>query len=281
MKRLIILTLALSLLLGGCVYKASKPQNGVRVYTRGENGALECRTVAVADGQSAPDTAIAALNGSADAPGAFTDGVYITSCNILRGRAQLHMSAAYMDLEGIEKTLTDYAMVYTMTGFDEVLSVDIFCGSRIVGHGLTAHGAVLSDSGGEEPVKLFLPDEEGLALRPCTEYVAQRQDTDLAAAAAQLLLSSLQGVPDGTRVISVTVDSGACELDLSEELYAKEPDSPAQARLIISAIVNTLAYLPEVSSVTVRVNGLLMTSYGGYATDWPAGYDGKIIDLSK
>ena len=169
MKRLILPLLALSLLLGGCVYKASKPQNGVRVYTRGEGGELECRTVAVADGQSAPDAAIAALNGSDDAPGAFADGVYIMSYNIHRGRAQLHMSAAYMDLEGIEKTLTDYAMVYTMIGFDEVLSVDIFCGSRIAGYGLTAHGAVLCDSGGEEPVKLFLPDEEGLALRTRTK----------------------------------------------------------------------------------------------------------------
>lgn len=286
MKRLIFPVLALSLLLSGCAIKAAKPQNVIRAYCCDEGGALGRYTAPVQEGQSALEAAVGELNSGEHIPSgspAMPEGVYITSCRIIRGRAQLHMNDAYMELENVEKTVADYAMVYTLFDFDEVLSVDIFCGSRIVSHGMTALNAELYDAGSEgaaEPVKLFLPGNDQPSLRPCTDYITVKRDESRAYQAAQLLLSRLDDVPDGTRVISAEISSGECSLDLSEELYAKEPDSPAQARLVISAIVNTLAYLPEVDSVTVRVNGLLMTGYGGYATAWPAEFDGKIIDLS-
>ena len=97
---------------------------------------------------------------------------------------------------------------------------------------------------------------------------------------AGALLEELTALPEGTRLLSISCEEGLCVVNLSEELYATEPESTATARLIIASFVETLLRLPQVEQVRIEVNGAPMTSYGNYSTVWPAMHDESVALFS-
>lgn len=282
MRKKILPLLLVLLLLTGCLYRGAAGQEYVEVYYLGETGTLTAKQLPL-HGRDRLEMLIEALNGEPGENGlyrALPNGVDIISCNVERGRAKVQMTKGYTELEGIEKTLTDYAVVCSLVGLDEVMAVDIFSSSHLVEGGLTANDVVMADTefgDCEMIIKLFLPRPDFTALVSCTEKVTLRAGKSYEETVVRLLLEHLDMVPDAARVLSAAVNSGVCVVNLSEELYATEPEGAAAARLVIAAIVNTLTYLPNVSSVVLRVNSRMMTSYGGYSTQWPAYFDETII----
>lgn len=280
---------ALLALLSGCLLRSGVSEGvGVYVYRlrtahNGEdNRALYAQLVLPGEGESEVDCLVRCLNsepGSETLERVFPEDVKLLSCRIENGRAQADMSPEYSRLNGVERTLCDYALVYTFCRLDEVTAVDISCAGKTVQTGLRAESAELADAQYgpcERIIKLFVPDGSGEHLVSRSFVSAQSTDSAAEAAVRQLLLS-LDEVPDATALVSVNIADGMCVLNLSEEFYTTEPESVHTSRLVISSFVDTLCFLPEVERVVIQVGGRPINSYGSCITVWPMEFDGSLI----
>ena len=282
----------LALVLAGCVLSAVSGGESVYVYRlRPEGGgqgnpALTAETLAPEEGESKLDAVLRGLNarpGDVSLRRAFPEGVTLQRCRVEGGRAICEMSGSYEALQGVEKLLADYALVYTLSRLDEVLCVDIVCGGKVLSSGLTTDGALLSDAGYggcERILKLLIPDADGQGLTVRTAALTDTGEQSVEELCAGALLEALDVLPEGTRLLSVSCEEGLCVVNLSEELYATEPESAANARLLIASFVETLIRLPQVEQVRIEVNGAPMTSYGSYSTVWPAMHDESVVLFS-
>ena len=288
----LLAALFLALSLSGCVLSASSGEDHVYVYRLNPDGvgkansALTAEMLSPGEGESRLDAALRGLN---DRPAdlalrrAFPEGVTLQSCRVEDGRAMCEMSDKYEDLQGAEKRLTDYALVYTLSRLDEVLYVDILCRGEVLSSNLTTDGALLADAGYggcERILKLLIPDAGGQGLTARSVIVTDTGEQSMEELCAGALLEALTALPEGTRLLSISCEEGLCVVNLSEELYATEPESTATARLLIASFVETLVRLPEVEQVRIEVNGAPMTSYGSYSTVWPAMHDESVVLFS-
>ena len=288
----LLAALVLALSLAGCILHAAGGGESVYVYRLcpdggGEdNPALSAETLSLEEGESRLDAVLRGLNARPADPAlrrAFPEGVTLQRCRVEDGRASCEMSDSYGDLQGVEKLLADYALIFTLSRLDEVLCVDILCKGEELASGLTADGALLADAGYggcERILKLLLPGEDGQGLTVRTAAVTDTGERSVEELCAAALLEALTVLPEGTRLLSVTTEEGLCVVNLSEELYATEPESAANARLLIASFVETLIRLPGVEQVRIEVNGAPMTSYGSYSTVWPAMHDESVVLFS-
>ena len=288
----LLAALFLALFLTGCALTSAGGGEHVYVYRLNPDGvgqdnpALTAETISPEEGESRLDAALRGLN---DRPAdlslrrAFPEGVTLQSCRLEGGRAACEMSDGYGDLQGVEKRLTDYALVYTLSRLDEVLYVDILCRGVVLSSDLTADGALLADAGYggcERILKLLIPDTDGQGLTVRSVVVTDTGEQSVEELCAGALLEALTALPEGTRLLSISCEEGLCVVDLSEELYATEPESAGTARLLIASFVETLIRLPQVEQVRIEVNGAPMTSYGSYSTVWPAMHDESVVLFS-
>ncbi len=291
LKRLVTLYAAAVLLalLSGCLLRSGASDGGgVYVYrlrtlhSGDDNRALYAQLVLPSEGESAEDCLVRCLNseqGSETVERVFPEDIKLLSCRIENGRAQADMSPEYNRLNGVERVLCDYALVYTFYRLDEVTAVDINCEGKTVQTGLRADFAELADAQYgpcERIIKLFVPDGRGENL-VSRSFVSAQSTGSAAEAAARQLLLSLDEVPDATSLVSVSVSDGLCVLNLSEEFYTTEPESIHTSRLVISSFVDTLCFLPEVERVVIQVGGRPINSYGSCITSWPMEFDGSLI----
>lgn len=278
------------LLLSGCLFRTSgakDPTVGIYRISTDDSPSqlLTAETVTYQAGGNVLDTVRTSLNADPQAGGmkkAFPVGVELQSCTVSGGVATAVMSAPFAQLVGIDRILAEYALTCTLMELDNVMSVNIVCLGETEAEGLTADDAVLADVGYEgcdRIVKLFAPDAAGSALDCRTVTLRCGKDDDIVQLALRQEFVLLSSVPDTTQILSVTNENGRCTVDLSEELFAVEPDSAAYARLVIGAICNTLAHLPNINSVVLEVNGREMTSYGGYSTAWPMSYNESLVSF--
>lgn len=288
----LLAALFLALSLSGCVLSAASGGERVYVYRlRPEGGgqdnpALTAETLAPEEGESKLDAVLRGLNarpGDISLRRAFPEGVTLQRCRVEGGRATCEMSDGYGELQGVEKLLADYALVYTLSRLDEVLCVDILCRGEVLSSDLTTDGALLADAGYggcERILKLLIPGEDGQGLTVRTATLTDTGEQSVEELCSGALLEALDVLPEGTRLLSVSNEEGLCVVNLSEELYATEPESTANARLLIASFVETLIRLPQVEQVRIEVNGAPMTSYGSYSTVWPAMHDESVVLFS-
>lgn len=289
LRRFLPLAAALALLLGGCLLRSGQSEDGgvyvyrLRTEQSGEdNRALCAERVWPLEGESVTECLARALNSNPESENfgrVFPEGVELLSCRIGNGRAVADMSPEYAALEGVDKVLCEYALVYTLFRLDAVTDVEIRCEGTAVQTGLRPERAELADAQygpGERIIKLFVPDEDGECLVG-RSLVITRETQDEAAAVVRQLLLSLDEVPDTTTVESVLVSEGLCVVNLSEEFYTTEPESVHTSHLVIGSFVNTLCFLPEVERVVIQVGGAPISSYGSSVLIWPAGPDESLI----
>lgn len=71
-------------------------------------------------------------------------------------------------------------------------------------------------------------------------------------------------IPQGARVLSVTVENGLAVVDYSEELRSNHPGGSAGELLTAYAIVGSLAALDEVEAVQILLEGRVIDSLVGH-----------------
>lgn len=281
------LAAALALLCGCLLRPGAEQEPGLCVYRLDAEGrgsaALRAEPVKAAGGESECDCLARCLNCEPEdetLARVFPEGVTLLSCRVEGGRAVTDMSPEYAALAGVERTLCDAALTYTLWRLDAVTAVDIYCAGAPLRTGLRADQAELADglyAPGERMIKLFVPDADGERL--VSRSLVDSSGGSAAEAAVNELLRALDEVPDATSLVSASVSGGVCTLDLSEELYTTEPESAHASRLVIGSFVNTLCFLPEVERVVIRVGGAPIGSYGSWTTVWPAGPDWSLVQF--
>lgn len=134
---------------------------------------------------------------------------------------------------------------------------------------LTGCDRVSDSPGGKETVTLYFGDKDAMYLVPETRTVDKKDGTLEAAVVAELLKGpqkegSVPTIPEGTRVLSVTVDNGVVYVDFSKEFQTQHPGGSAGEIMTIYSVVNTLTGIPGVEKVQFLLEGEKQESILGH-----------------
>lgn len=294
MKRLCALLLSL-LLLSACAPAEGEPLSeegyGLWFAARPDSGSRDFSAV-VREGRqwetepTARELLEALLQGperSDELYAPFPEGVRIRTLEFDEDTATIwvNLSEQYGSLAGFDLTLADYCITLTLCQLPGVSAVRTLVDGDPIpyrGRQELQAGDVLLTGIGEEPdtflAALYFPSRDGKVLS--AEY---RQVTRSGAGAAEIVMAELlRGpsdeaaclpLPQGTQLRALSVGSGVCQVNLSEEFVWNAPLSEEQAGLTLYALVNTLCALSGISQVRLLVEGEIITSYGGVPTDAP------------
>ncbi len=279
MKKLCVLLLTL-LLLTGCAAGTQPPEGDYLevYYCRAGEDAAAGSAIGKAYYQPEADSdrlhqALTLLMRSPEDSAlvsAFPAAVRIESYNIHDGTISVIFSDGYSEMKPFRKTLARCCLVLTLCQLEEVSSVSIYEGEKLLEEGLTQEIMLLESTGDSEyqtEITLWFPDEEGKCLVSRRRQLTIAQFKTLAEYAVEELLLGDQGkggmsaLPAGTQLRSIRLSDGLCTVDFSEEFLAAGPKSAAEERLSVYALVNTLTELKGVERVLITVEGERIGSY--------------------
>ena len=203
---------------------------------------------------------------------------------------KLHFSEEFAALTGVELTVAAACLARTflpLTGAEKLI--------------LTAEGALL---GGETAMTLSLSDlglrDDSLDLLHDT-FTVYYTDTDrryLIGHSISLNLSNREELPmllleqlftpppssglrsvmpEGCRLLGVTVRDGLCTVELSPEFETRRFYSHIGQILSIMGIVNTLCALEEIDQVEFLIDGTLLIHYGAMTIPGPLVADPRVV----
>ncbi|MBE6950359.1 MAG: hypothetical protein E7451_03370 [Ruminococcaceae bacterium] len=84
-------------------------------------------------------------------------------------------------------------------------------------------------------------------------------------------------LPEGCRILSVTMEDGLCTVDLSEEFETHRFYSHTGQLLSLMGVVNTLTNLPEIEQVEFTIEGDLLVRYGALSVSGPLWHDERFL----
>lgn len=204
--------------------------------------------------------------------------VIIVSYEIFGTEFELTLSEGYLDLEGMEKTLTDYCLALSLCSISGIESVTILVGDEVVSVGLTANDALLYDTEEnpyERQLRLYFVSSDGRYLTSEHRTLFVEGDPELERYVIEELLRGpnddtlTSPIPEGTQLISVTSEEGFVTVNLSAEFLTGKADSFLGERLTLLSIVNSLTSLAEIQGVSISVDGEPLTQYGYHALSEP------------
>lgn len=179
--------------------------------------------------------------------------------------AELEGSVLYLTFTGeqtdaLRRSLALACLTKTLVQHPQVEALHIITPESEVPAVLTEADILLTDNGMEpqqEQVVLYAPDEENRYL---VSETRQAGDTYAADKPAYLLRTLLaqddgSGIPQGTELLSVSVENGVCTVNFSAEFEQNMAQQFSAARMAVYSVVNTLTELPEVSTVDFWVAG--------------------------
>lgn len=210
----------------------------------------------------------------------FPEGTELEEARLDNGVLYLTFNEAFASLSGVSLTMASACLTYTMTQFPEVSGVCIqTTGNNLaeqLSQVLTRNDFLLEDDtvlGDTSTMRVYFPDAEGRWLKEETrlaELVSQREAPIYLL--QQLLLGSEESafavLPPQTQLLDVQVADGICTVDLSGAFLEEFPQNPAQARLSVLAVVNTLTQLEEIRAVRFLCEGAAIPT--GYYPDLSA-----------
>ena len=201
---------------------------------------------------------------------AFPAAVRIESYNISDGEISVIFSDGYSQMMPARRTLARCCLVLTLCDLDEVSSVSIYEGDKLVETGLTREIMLLESTGDRDyqtDITLWFPNAEGRCLVSRRRQLTIAQFKTLAEYAVEELLLSVRdkelrnALPEGTQLRSVKLSGGLCTVDFSKEFLSGKPATAVEERLSIYALVNTLTELEGVAQVQITVEGERVGSY--------------------
>lgn len=129
---------------------------------------------------------------------------------------------------------------------------------------------VLEDRGADQAettVKLYFADEQNRYLLAEERTGTVEQESKLPEYIVQALINgpcqeSLQAtIPEGTMLLSVSVNDGICVVNLSSEFLYNRPPDEAGERMCLFSIVNSLTELESITSVEILIEGNNVRNY--------------------
>ena len=278
-NRLLAAVCTLALLCMGCGVSDGPQGETVDIYRVVEAGnqaggeLLRTETLEREDGQSSLEFILSQLQeepGSPELGRSMPEEVKIISGIIVEREMLLELSEEYLELSGIEKTLTDYCIALSLLELDEIQTVSIYVDGVPITRGLSSSDVLLYDgeeSPYEKQVRLYFAESGGRYLDTESRTLSVSDDTSLERYVIDELLRGpndealVSAIPEGTSLVSISTADGLCSVCFSEEFYSNRPDTFEEERLAVYSIVNSLTSLAEIEEVLITIEGMQAGSY--------------------
>ncbi len=262
-RRLLALLLAALLLLTACAGSetAEREDGGLLLYypsASAEDGGAVLRSVSAGALPDTPQSVVAAYLASAPPDGARAP---VPDAWTLHAVAQesdtLLVSFSGEPVSALERSISLCCLAKTLLQLPGVRRVSITDPSGEAARVFADGDIQLTDTGmlpQQETVTLYLPDERLRYLNRETRTVEAMAASEKPRFIVEQLLSSAC-IPEGTRLLSISVENGICTVDLSSEFSEGLQGGFFAERMAVYALVDSLTELSEISSVDLWVAG--------------------------
>ena len=184
------------------------------------------------------------------------------------------LNRAFSQLTGHDLTVAASCIAMTLLQFDQVQTVRIQAQNAFLAGQealvFTGQTIVLADDSSQmqnQKLQLYFQDSDHRYLLESVCTV-----TDLAAEQVPeyLIRQLIQGpadagmlpvIPEGTMLLSTSVEDNLCIVDFSAEFMTNKPATALEERMVLYAVVNTLTGLDEIDRVQILVEGEALPRY--------------------
>jgi len=276
MRRSLCIVLIFCCLLGLCACTQSEQPEGHPFYYLAEEtevgkGATLFRTEQRQVDSSRPwkERIQMYLTGPVDASlrNPFPRDLTVTAATLREedGVMELTLSEEYAQLTGIGLTLANSCLVWTLTEYDEVHQVELYCesganlmdGNRYLTRELFRPSADTAEK--EYTCRIYFTDAEQRYLIPAVRKVVASENLPI-----YILYQLLDGpqedgliptMPKSTRLLDFRLEDGIATVNLSEEFVTNRPRTELGERMTLYSIVNSLTELDNIDGVRLLVEG--------------------------
>lgn len=194
------------------------------------------------------------------------------------GQLILNFETSYYDIEGIGEILTRAAIVKNFCQIEGVDYVEFYVAGQPLRDknekpiGMMSADNFIDNTGGETKYKqnaeisLFFANEAGKKLVESNIIVNYNGTIPM----EQLIIEQLIAgpvsdtkyptIPDGTKLLKVTVKEGICYVDFNEKFLDKRDGITDD--VAIYSVVNSLVEMSTINKVQIKINGELVKTYG-------------------
>ncbi len=276
-----ILALAVALSCAACAGIADEPapaadgmlsfyyrRAGVQYDT--QTGVVSSELRSVADGAPVSDWLSVYLRGpaSSELVSPFPRGVRVTEVTVSGACAHVVLSDAYDALVGVDRTIANACLTFTLTQLPDVESVQI----ETEGDAVAAQEAALytaadfaefdyASDADEVTLNVYYADRDYRYLLSVSTQVESGSGDHLPDYVIGRLIDgpsddAMRAVmPEGTKLLSSETVDGVCTLNFSREFYENRPESESVERVLIYSIVNSVTGLTGVDAVRFSIEG--------------------------
>jgi len=203
--------------------------------------------------------------------------------------ATVRFSAAYGDLEGVERSLADACVTGTLLQFDAVDRVVL---TWTDGEGEEHTAAFGADSfeitrsrneTADYEVNLYFANGDGRSLTAERETLVAADERMLETYLAEALVkgprsSSLKSaLPAGTEILNLYTERGTCYVNFNDAFLRNMSPDLQENMTAVYAVVNSLTETEEIDRVQILVEGTALERYGEVPTAGPLTYDGTLV----
>ncbi len=292
-KRGLLITLVLLMLLCSCKTGGTGKQS-VQVFFIG-SGPERTGSMLVSEDINTqnPDllgTALEHLFAGPDSPSLispFPANTHVVSYTVDKELLNIEVSPEYRELDGIDKTLADYAVTLTACSLPDISAVTIrVTGIPYATGPLTAEDLVSGEGESdqyEKRISIYFPDADGTFILPEYRIVTIGQESSLVRFVADELVNGpsqpflREALPKDTKLLSVNTEGTVCTVDFSQEFLTHRPETAAQERLTVYSIVNSLSSLAGIDSVRILVEGRAVNRYLYMSLDEPISKSAEVV----
>lgn len=190
----------------------------------------------------------------------------------------LNFETSYYDLEGIGEVLTRAAIVKDFCQIEGIDYVEFYVAGQPLRDknekpiGMMAAENFIDNTGGETKYKqnaeisLFFANKSGKKLVESNVIVSYNGTIPM----EQLIIEQLIAgpvkdtkyptIPQGTKLLKVTVKEGICYVDFNEKFLDKIDGITDE--VAIYSVVNSLVEMSTINKVQIKINGELIKTYG-------------------
>jgi len=281
MKRFLVILLCACVILSACGCSATGKQSFIQFYYRtaevghsigligSETAGDYVRHTAESIGQyyfSGPQTE--------NLRSPFPKGTSFVSAEIAEDVLHLTVSSELSELSGINLSLALSCISMTFCQLDGINAVLISAENALLGGQesvyLRNENILLKDNSleiAETKLTVYYSTSDYRYLIPVTFGTKLESLQEQAAYALQLLMQDpaqdnlRKPMPKDTEILDLSIESGLCIVDFSNDFYRNRPHVAATERLTILSIVNTLTQFEEISEVQFYVEGESLPLY--------------------
>lgn len=194
-------------------------------------------------------------------------------------KLKLNFSEEYNKMEASEETISRTSLLSSLFNHSFIESITFTINDVLLKGAdgkpmgpFTKDSLIIDDSESEQKrtkkVMLYFANEEG-RLVPYETEIEINPNEPFEKTVLKLLIAGPQDenlvrtIPEGTKIISISISEGICYIDLSSDFVNKHQGGSTGEKLTVYSIVNTLTELPDISKVQFLIEGEKQSVFKG------------------